>query len=200
VLATLAPVDSEKWRATEGVCENNFRPASRTPTAQTIDSPADGFKQFAGTETREQLDFVSRYYYREGPLHHVELREVVVLAARRDFSASPAHDKSHHVGYLTRALAAMENASLTISLPKAMKKFIEARLHHGNFSTPSEYIRSLVRVDQERSSRGELEAFLRGGLRGKTFPTLDDDGWRAVENFLLERVTNKRAKRRVAAR
>jgi Arc/MetJ-type ribon-helix-helix transcriptional regulator len=61
----------------------------------------------------------------------------------------------------------MENASLTISLPRAMKKSIEARLREGHFSTPSEYVRSLIRVDLERSSRGEIEALIRGGLSGK---------------------------------
>ena len=47
----------------------------------------------------------------------------------------------------------MENATLTISLPRAMKDFIGERLREASFSTPSEYIRSLIRDDQQRSSR-----------------------------------------------
>lgn len=86
----------------------------------------------------------------------------------------------------------MENTSLTISLPQAMKKFIEARLREGSFSTPSEYIRSLIRFDQQRSSRGELEAFIRGGLRGKAFPALDEEAWRAVETIVRQRGSAKR--------
>jgi antitoxin ParD1/3/4 len=81
-----------------------------------------------------------------------------------------------------------------------MKSFIEARLEEGSFSTPSEYIRSLVRFDQERSSRAELEAFLRGGLRGRALPNLDEDAWRAIENFLLERTKPKAQKVRVPTR
>ena len=90
----------------------------------------------------------------------------------------------------------MENASLTISLPREMKKFIEARLFEASFSTPSEYIRSLIRGDQERSSRRELEAFLRGGLRGKAVPNLDEEAWREVEKILRQQKTTKRIKRR----
>ena len=94
----------------------------------------------------------------------------------------------------------MDNASLTISLPKAMKKFITARVDEGSFSTPSEYIRSLIRCDQEKSARGELEAFLRGGLRGRALPRLDDDAWRAIENLLLQHAKPKRQKARGATR
>ena len=95
--------------------------------------------------------------------------------------------------------ADMENSSLTISLPKTMKKFIEVRLREASFCTPSEYIRSLIRSDQERSSRMELEAFVRGGLRGKPFPRLDEEGWRAVED-VLHRAMKAPMKGRVAAR
>ena len=109
-------------------------------------------------------------------------------------------NKSQDVGYLTLVFPNMDNASLTISLPKAMKKFIEARSHDGSFSTPSEYIRSLVRIDQENSSRGELEAFLREGLRRKSLPKLDENAWRAIENFLLERTNLKRIKARASTR
>jgi antitoxin ParD1/3/4 len=44
----------------------------------------------------------------------------------------------------------MENATLTISMPRPMKNFIAEKVREGQFSTPSEYIRSLIRADQER--------------------------------------------------
>ena len=47
----------------------------------------------------------------------------------------------------------MENTSLTISLPRPMKDFIQAKLQEGRFSTPSEYIRSLIRNDQDVAAR-----------------------------------------------
>jgi putative addiction module CopG family antidote len=43
----------------------------------------------------------------------------------------------------------MEKTALTISLPRTMKEFIETKMQEGRFSTPSEYIRSLIRDDQD---------------------------------------------------
>jgi antitoxin ParD1/3/4 len=50
----------------------------------------------------------------------------------------------------------MDKATLTISLPRTMKEFIEAKLREGRFSTPSEYIRSLIRDDQDIAGNKEL--------------------------------------------
>ena len=43
----------------------------------------------------------------------------------------------------------MDKATLTISMPQTMKDYIAAKLREGRFSTPSEYIRSLIRDDQD---------------------------------------------------
>lgn len=85
----------------------------------------------------------------------------------------------------------MPNASLTVSLPRVMRDFIEAQLREGTFSTPSEYIRSLIRLDQEHASRRALEAFVRGGFRGRDLPQLDDEDWRAIQAFVVQRTTAK---------
>ena len=80
----------------------------------------------------------------------------------------------------------MEKESLTISLPRAMKSFIKGKLCEGRFSTPSEYIRSLVRSDQETSEQRELEAFARRGIRVKSLPELSDKDWASVEALILK--------------
>ena len=38
--------------------------------------------------------------------------------------------------------------SLNISLPEALKDYIEGQVNSGDWSTPSEYIRELIRQDQ----------------------------------------------------
>ena len=80
----------------------------------------------------------------------------------------------------------MEKESLTISLPRAMKAFIKAKLREGRFSTPSEYLRSLIRSDQEASEQRELEAFVRRGVRVKNFPELSEKDWASVEALILK--------------
>ena len=40
--------------------------------------------------------------------------------------------------------------SLNISLPEALKKYIEGQVASGDWGTPSEYVRELIRQDKER--------------------------------------------------
>jgi antitoxin ParD1/3/4 len=44
----------------------------------------------------------------------------------------------------------MAMTSLNISLPEALKKYVEGQISSGDWSTPSEYIRELIRQDKER--------------------------------------------------
>jgi antitoxin ParD1/3/4 len=87
----------------------------------------------------------------------------------------------------------MEKESLTISLPRAMKTFIKAKVREGRFSTPSEYIRSLIRSDQETSEQHALEAFVRRGVRVKELPELSEKDWASVEALILKCGRNKRS-------
>lgn len=48
--------------------------------------------------------------------------------------------------------------SLNISLPDPLKAYVEDRVNSGDFGTPSEFIRALIRQDKEqRRSRVEAE-------------------------------------------
>ncbi|QFS84805.1 type II toxin-antitoxin system ParD family antitoxin [Roseivivax sp. THAF197b] len=42
-------------------------------------------------------------------------------------------------------------ATMNVSLPDPMKAWVEARLKDGNFSNTSDYMRHLIRRDQERA-------------------------------------------------
>ena len=87
----------------------------------------------------------------------------------------------------------MEKETLTISLPRAMKTFIKAKLREGRFSTPSEYIRSLIRSDQETSDQRELEAFVRRGVLVKELPELSEKDWASVEALIVKCGKNQRS-------
>ncbi len=118
------------------------------------------------------------------------------LGSQTSGRAHARHVKSHLIsksGSPKDWDQSMANASLTISLPRGMKDFIEAQLREGTFSTPSEYVRSLIRSDQERVSRRALEAFIWGGFRGKALPKLDDEDWSAIQAFILQRTSSKRS-------
>ncbi len=43
----------------------------------------------------------------------------------------------------------MAMASLNISLPQPLKKYVESQVSLGEYGTPSEYVRELIRRDKE---------------------------------------------------
>lgn len=47
-------------------------------------------------------------------------------------------------------------ATMNVSLPDPMKTWIEARLEDGSFSNTSDYVRHLIRRDQERAQTIEI--------------------------------------------
>ncbi len=55
-------------------------------------------------------------------------------------------------------------ASLNVSLPDEMRRFIDSRTLAGAYSTPSEFIRALVRREMEKNDTTQLEAGIRRGL------------------------------------
>jgi putative addiction module CopG family antidote len=54
---------------------------------------------------------------------------------------------------------AMSTTSIHVTLPKALKEHIEKRVAEGEFTSPSDYVRALVRA--ERDHQLKREALLR---------------------------------------
>ena len=50
--------------------------------------------------------------------------------------------------------------TMNISLPDPMKEFVEERVSAGAYSSASEYVRELVRADQKRHVKEQLEQIL----------------------------------------
>jgi len=60
---------------------------------------------------------------------------------------------------------AMPMTSLNISLPEALKEYVEGQVASGDWATPSEYVRELIRQDKERRL-GNLEQDLIAAAKG----------------------------------
>jgi antitoxin ParD1/3/4 len=58
--------------------------------------------------------------------------------------------------------------SLNISLPDPLKAYVEDRVSSGDFGTPSEFVRNLIRQDKEQR-RSRLETELLDALQSKEF-------------------------------
>jgi antitoxin ParD1/3/4 len=59
----------------------------------------------------------------------------------------------------------MPMTSLNISLPEALKQYVEGQVASGDWGTPSEYVRELIRQDKERRL-GHLEQELIAAAKG----------------------------------
>lgn len=82
-------------------------------------------------------------------------------------------------------------AQLNISVPDALKGWIDSRLAEGRFSSPSDYLRDLVRRDQERASETAwVQAMIDEGLASET---LDEDPRDVIDHILAEGRTPRAA-------
>lgn len=89
----------------------------------------------------------------------------------------------------------MSMASLNISFPQTLKDFVQEQVEHGGYSTPSEFIRELLRDNQKRRAEDRLEALLLEGLNSGEPVEITPELWERKRLALLERHGNKMGKR-----
>ena len=58
----------------------------------------------------------------------------------------------------------MSKNTMSFALPESMRRFIDERVVEGNYGNTSEYIRDLVRKDQQDQARNRLRALIEEGL------------------------------------
>jgi antitoxin ParD1/3/4 len=68
----------------------------------------------------------------------------------------------------------MRMTSLNISLPEQLKTYIESRVATGDYGTPSEYVRELVRRDKQVTVQ-RLESTLLSALQSENIPLSEDE-------------------------
>lgn len=60
-------------------------------------------------------------------------------------------------------------ATMNVSLPDPMKEWVEAQARTGRYSNASDYVRDLIRRDQERSDKiAAMQRFVDDGLASGT--------------------------------
>jgi antitoxin ParD1/3/4 len=87
-------------------------------------------------------------------------------------------------------------ANLNISLPDAMREFVEHQVDSGDFSTPSEYIRALIREAQKRRAEERLEALLLEGLDSGDAGPMTKKDWQRLRKQALVRLAQRGLKKR----
>ena len=91
----------------------------------------------------------------------------------------------------------MAMTSMNVSLPEELREFVETQAKCG-YSTPSEYVRELIRQDQKRRAKEKLDALLLEGLDSGEAMAADDTFWAELKREALAklRTRGKNAPRR----
>lgn len=66
---------------------------------------------------------------------------------------------------------------MNVSLPDELKTFVDERVDHGGYGSTSEYVRHLIRRDQERE---RLRGLLVDGASSAPGPVADDSYFEAL--------------------
>jgi antitoxin ParD1/3/4 len=88
----------------------------------------------------------------------------------------------------------MGMTSLNISLPATLRQYVERQVEAGGYSTPSEYVRDLVRSDAKRRAEEKLGALLDEALSTETMPA-DADYWKRGRKELAARLKQARKRK-----
>jgi len=80
---------------------------------------------------------------------------------------------------------------MNVSLPEELKEYAEAQTKHG-YSTPSEYVRELIREDRKRKSKEKLDALLLEGLNSGDPLPVDAKFWTDLKQEALEKLESRK--------
>ena len=81
--------------------------------------------------------------------------------------------------------------SMNVSLPEDLKRYVEAQTDRG-YSTPSEYVRELIRADQKRQAKEKLDALLLEGLDSGGSLTADKVFWDDLKQEALAKLASRK--------
>lgn len=74
--------------------------------------------------------------------------------------------------------------TMNISLPDHLREHVDQRVAAGGFSSSSEFIRGLIRKDQDHVAEQQLAALIRDGLESGPSIAVDDGYWESKRSQL----------------
>ena len=89
----------------------------------------------------------------------------------------------------------MAMTSMNVSLPEELKEYVESQTRSG-YSTPSEYVRELIRQDQKRRAKEKLDALLLEGLDSSDPIPVNAEFWAELKREALAKLeAHKKSKK-----
>lgn len=81
---------------------------------------------------------------------------------------------------------------MNISLPDPMRSFVEEQVKQKGYSTASEYIRHLIRQEQENLENKRVETLLLEGLDSGEKIEISDEWWEKKKQELIQSLRRQR--------
>jgi antitoxin ParD1/3/4 len=85
-------------------------------------------------------------------------------------------------------------SSINISLPQPLKAWLTKQVARSGFSTASEYVRHLLRAEQERKSREHIEKSLHQALESGEATPMTKDDWEDIRSEGRKQLKKRRRK------
>lgn len=77
--------------------------------------------------------------------------------------------------------------TMNIALPDTMKRFVQEQVQKGGYSSVSEYIRDLIRLDQKEKARVALESEILKGLKSGDSTPMAPEDWQEIREEIRKR-------------
>ena len=84
---------------------------------------------------------------------------------------------------------------MNISLPEALREYVDERVAEGTFANASDYVRALIRDDRLKRAQASLEAKLLEGLESGPAVVADDAYWEGLKSRALARAAKSKRER-----
>jgi len=85
---------------------------------------------------------------------------------------------------------------LSVPVPHALETFIKERMASQGYHTVSEYVRALIRADQEQAARQRLEAKLLEAVERGDYREVTSEFWDRLEKVAQGKPTPTRKRKR----
>ena len=85
--------------------------------------------------------------------------------------------------------------TMNVSIPEALREYVDERVSEGGFANVSDYIRALIRDDRARRAKTTLEAKLLEGLASGPAEEATEAYWKRLEAEARLRVSKRRRSR-----
>jgi antitoxin ParD1/3/4 len=81
--------------------------------------------------------------------------------------------------------------TMNIAIPEQLKSFVQRQVERRGYSSVSEYVRDLIRGDQERQAIAALEVDILKGLESGPSTPMTQEDWQAIRHEVRRRAATR---------